>query len=1255
MLSAFKHIVNRIASKDLVYLLGFILLQFLVSVNGFAQCTLACNNSVQVALNSTGMTVVTPAIIMQGNGAGCTNLGVEVFDINGAPIGNMVDCSHVGQTLTAHLIDLNTGNYCASSITMIDAIAPVLSCPQHFILCNAPTSPDSIGYPLATDNCTVFTNADLSYTDNLVDLPCYSSQNGNVVTARIDRTWTVTDGSSNWASCVQEIYLLRSLLSDVVFPTHKDGLADPKLTCSLDDPNDLSITGQPTIGGRPIDNAGHCEIATFFSEQTFPTCGGSYRILRTWTAHDFCTNTSDDFIQIIDVDDMIDPVFSCPADITLNTSTNTCDANVLLPTVTATDECSGVIVDASWNFGSGLGPHPNVPVGTHLVTYTATDDCGNSSICTISVTVQDINPPTPICENNLSVSLLPTGTARIYASVFDEGTNDNCAIDRFEVSRNGLPFSGFVDFYCADINNPVLVHFRAFDIYGLYNDCWITVNVNDNYFPALTCPADITINCEDDYEDFNIVGQATASDACGLDTIYYVDNLSLNCGNGTIQREWKAEDISGNMSSCFQTITVVDNNNFTVNFPPDVTIDLCTNSTNPSNTGNPLITGDACRNVAVTHNDQIFTSPTYCYTIVRTWTVIDWCEYDPNSGNNNGYYQQGQVIDVTDNSLPVISCQGFVIALDTSANCSGAFVTVPLASAVDCDPNVIISNDSQYALSPNEDASGFYPPGIHVVNYVANDNCGNAANCSTTIEVKDGKAPTVVCTNGFSASISASGSITITPTMLISAAFDNCSNYNDLTFAVFPNTFTCADIGVQNVTVTATDLEGNVGNCNTFITIQDSGNYCSTGTATIAGNCSRENGSFIQNIEMNISGGQTGMIQTDANGLYDFPSLPTGSNYVITPHRDINHGMGVSTFDIVLIQQHILGIYELNSPYKLIAADVNNSGSVSTFDIVRIRQLILGVIGAFPSNKSWRFVDADFVFPNPNNPWQTSFPETHTCTNLTGNEIGVNFMAIKIGDVNYSASPTSLTSEDTQSRNLNESILINLESDSHEVGEEFVVSMKSSNFEELISMQFALNYETDKIEFVNIENDDHNLFSKDNIGLKNIDKGQLLFSWSKALGATLEEDKEMVRIKFLLKAKANLEEVFFLNDRTFENEVYTADYESTFVEITFIENEQEETPVQTQNIDENMVGQNYPNPMQASTFIPIELIGDASVEINFYTQDGKKIHDITKDLQAGMHTVQVNRMDLNTASGIVFYQVKINDEMSVTYKIILAD
>jgi hypothetical protein len=46
-------------------------------------------------------------------------------------------------------------------------------------------------------------------------------------------------------------------------------------------------------------------------------------------------------------------------------------------------------------------------------------------------------------------------------------------------------------------------------------------------------------------------------------------------------------------------------------------------------------------------------------------------------------------------------------------------------------------------------------------------------------------------------------------------------------------------------------------------------------------------------------------------------------------------------------------------------------------------------------------VDAAYRFPNPANPWATTFPESISMNNLPGNA-SINFIAIKIGDVNGS-------------------------------------------------------------------------------------------------------------------------------------------------------------------------------------------------------------------------------------------------------------
>ena len=141
---------------------------------------------------------------------------------------------------------------------------------------------------------------------------------------------------------------------------------------------------------------------------------------------------------------------------------------------------------------------------------------------------------------------------------------------------------------------------------------------------------------------------------------------------------------------------------------------------------------------------------------------------------------------------------------------------------------------------------------------------------------------------------------------------------------------------------------------------------------------------------------------TDSMGGFAFDNLPEQQNYIIRPEKDIDPLNGVTTFDLLMISKHILGTGTLDSPYKMIAADVNRSGTITTFDIVELRKLILYIDTAFQNNTSWRFIDADYVFPDSVNPFSHVFPETYAVNGLV-QDVEKDFVAVKVGDVNSSA------------------------------------------------------------------------------------------------------------------------------------------------------------------------------------------------------------------------------------------------------------
>jgi hypothetical protein len=186
---------------------------------------------------------------------------------------------------------------------------------------------------------------------------------------------------------------------------------------------------------------------------------------------------------------------------------------------------------------------------------------------------------------------------------------------------------------------------------------------------------------------------------------------------------------------------------------------------------------------------------------------------------------------------------------------------------------------------------------------------------------------------------------------------------------------------------------------------------------------------------------------TNGGGRYQFNpcNWAHDKRHVLPDLNFINPDNGVTTYDLVLISQHILSLQPFTSPFQIIAADANNSGSVTTFDIIDIRKVILGITPNFSSNKSWRYIpklhlgnpaffsqfddgnpfDAEAIDPfngvtrkynncPPQNPNDPPAPLPNNCTWMDHVSVSSNsplaelentwsFIGVKVGDVNCGA------------------------------------------------------------------------------------------------------------------------------------------------------------------------------------------------------------------------------------------------------------
>lgn len=1062
-----------------------------------AQCALSCNQGLQVSLDASGQALITPLLIAPNAGGSCPGpLTITLYNSIGQQLPNPLTCAQIGQTVTARVRHTSSGNFCDGTLELLDALSPTLSnCSDKFVFCNEDPAPEAVGFPTATDNCTAANDLNFTHFDTETSLGCGTFQNGQPVLKRIDRNWIVTDDYGNSSTCLQRVWLKHITFAQITFPPSRDNVSAPALVCGQD-PEDLDLTGQPTVNGVPVGASPECEIAVTYDDQTINHCApAGFTVLRTWTAVDFCTGTLTNRIQIIKVEDTEPPFLIAPNDITVGTDGFYCTGTVTMPQAVYTDNCSAVTVVPSFQYGSGYGPFSSIPEGQHTITYTATDACGNVAVETMTLTVVDSSPPQAICSSDLQVSLSSNGVGYVNAATVNAGSFDNCSPIFLSISRDEIEYASQVQVTCADQGSPLSITLKVTDGSGLENFCQMEVSVRDFLKPTLQCPPNATLTCLQDYTNLNLTGQATASDNCALQSLSHQDFLNIQpCNIGSLSRWWTATDSAGNTKTCSQQITVNVVNTTTVIFPANTSVAGCGSPASilPLATGQPIIGGQACSPLSVNYTDQIFSiAPPSCFRIFRAWKIIDHCIYNPNGGTA-GIWEHTQIIDVVDHTPPTLSIPPDVTVGADPLNCT-ALVILPDVTATDCSNQITFAHDSNFSGSGNtNNASGQYPHGLHVITFTATDGCGNAAQQTLRITVKDLTPPTAGCLSGISANIQAPGLVTLNPQAFDGGCSDPCSPQNSLVYSIAPSVFDCQQIGLRSVTLTVQDTAGLVGTCSTQVLIKDDNQVCmgAGNDAIVDGTIRTEAGLPVNNIPVSLTAdGFLEINDCDTTGYFQFSDIPTGMAYILRPENNANWLNGVTTYDLVLISKHILGTEPMTSPYSMLAADANRSGSVTTFDIVQLRKLILGIFDSLPTNTSWRFVDSVFVFPNPLNPFATAVPEEILFDPLIANQLGQNFVGIKVGDVNATANPAV-------ARAPQDTLFLRLPDRAFHFGENFAVPVSFDNWASLEGLQFEVKIDPAKAELERVEFAQPGILAEPNIALK--EGGVLAVSWDNA-------------------------------------------------------------------------------------------------------------------------------------------------------------
>jgi hypothetical protein len=1043
----------------------------------------------------------------------------------------------------------------------------------------------SVVEPTATDNCAG------SITATTTDPLTYNTQGTYTI------NWTYDDGNGNTSSQTQTV-----IVDDVTAPLTPT-LADATGEC------DVTVTA-PTTTDACVGSV----TGTTTDPLTY-TAQGSYTI--TWTFDDGNGNSTTATQNVL-VDDVTAPQ---PDVASLPTVTGECGATVTAPT--ATDNCVGSVTATTTD------PTTYSAQGTYTVTWTYDDGNGNTSSQTQTVIVDDVTAPT--------TPTLATVSDECSVILTAPTTTDNCAGIITGTTTDPLTYNG---------EGTYVVTWTFDDGNGNSTTATQSVVIDD-----VTAPVpDVAVLPTATGECSSSVTPPTATDNCGgTITAITGDPLTYNT-QGSFTVTWTYNDGNGNIITQTQSVVVDD-----VTAPATPTIADATDECSVTLT--PPTTTDNCGGpITGTTTDPI--SYTAQGTYVVTWNFDD--------GNGNSVNATQNVI-VDDQTSPTPICQSFSVTLDATGNAS---IT---PSQVDNG-----SNDACgiATLSLDQTAFDCGDVGANTVTLTVTDNNGNVSTCTATITVVDpgicatlnnlalniGSAGGITCGNlivpvtveDYEDIIGGQGAITWDDNVINFVGTDNYAfpEINSLSFNALPGqlNFSYNDPTPINPGHTLSDGDtlftiefsvdnGALGSSTTldFGTIPtllffdngfgvltpafNPGTISIPSSTSISGQVVSEMGDVINGVTFTLTGDDGPLFQL-GNPAYSFAFSRCGDNEIGPfKNNDVNVYNGVNTLDIIFIQQQILGIAPLGSPYKIIAADVNHDGFVNTIDILLIREQILQQRQKFPEpggstavsagTRLWAFTPSDFVFADPSDPFPFDTSRVYAPMNPLTDQ---NFIGMKLGDVDNSWNPAF-----AKMGSVGE-IVLEMEDVIGLPGTEVSIPVMVKDFHSVTGYQFTMNWDPQVMEFARVEN----MALSTAFGEQLAKDGYLTASWNDptAQPVSLPDGTVAFNLHFRLKGQWGSQTVLSVNSELTSSEAYNQNLQLLdILTQTPTITVGSTTSLEPLNQDGYGFFQNVPNPFDEQTMLEFELPVQGEVEIQIFNNMGQLVRTFKDTYPKGRSTL----------------------------------
>ncbi|WP_353777643.1 BspA family leucine-rich repeat surface protein [Winogradskyella sp. 3972H.M.0a.05] len=296
--------------------------------------------------------------------------GVAAFQLSK----NTFDCTDIGaNTVTLTVFDnASNSDSCDATVTVVDNISPVnLTCPENIVREECNDAVVTYDIPTFSDN----TDGECPLTIELIE--GFASGELFPVNQTTTVTYRATDAGGNTAECSFTVFI-----GDTIFPILNGIPNNQTVNATGTNCEGFILPYNPVL----IDN---CNVTL---TQTEGIAGsGPFPLgvtTNTFELEDGAGNTTTRSFTVTVVDND-DPVFdSCNSDATFIVDSGETTANITFSAPTATDSCGGVTVIQT----AGLPSGSDFPIGDTVMEFTATDDAGNTAICSFTYTVLESSP-----------------------------------------------------------------------------------------------------------------------------------------------------------------------------------------------------------------------------------------------------------------------------------------------------------------------------------------------------------------------------------------------------------------------------------------------------------------------------------------------------------------------------------------------------------------------------------------------------------------------------------------------------------------------------------------------------------------------------------------------------------------------------------------------------------------------------------------------------------------------------------------------